>query len=92
MLVLFIEAVSSQYGFGIVKSWILVAVIDGGSNIVLAMEVLGLVIIYCYTHRLHLSVKKALGQYGTPTMNTLDARLMTKVRALIGHFTRSPKT
>ena len=89
-LVNFIKTVSTQYGFDDVKSWVLVGTIDGGSNVVLAMETLGIVIIYCYTHRLHLSVKRALGQYGAPSINELVARLMTRVRALIGHFTRSP--
>ena len=80
-----------QYNFEIVLSWILVAVIDGGSNIVLAMKTLGLVVIYCYTHRLHFGVKRALGQYSEPSVNKLVAKFCTKIRALIGHSTRSPK-
>ena len=91
VLVDFIKNVSSYYGFVSVLAWILVASIDGGSNIVLACQVLGICRIYCYTHRLHLSVKRALGQYGKPSVNKLVAKLMVKVRGKIGHFTRSPK-
>ena len=86
-LINFIKTVSTQYGFDDVTSWVLVGTIDGGSNVVLAMETLGIVIIYCYTHRLHLSVKRALGQYGSPQINERVARLMTRIRSLVGHFT-----
>ena len=91
VLVEFIKNVSSYFGFVIVLALILVASIDGGSNIVFATSVLGITRIYCYTHRLHLSVERALGEYGVPRVNLLVAKLMVKVRALIGHFTRSPK-
>lgn len=53
VLVEFIKNVSSYFGFVTVLAWILLASIDGGSNIVLATSVLGITRIYCYTHRLH---------------------------------------
>ena len=39
---------------------------------------------------MHLSIKRALGQYGTPTVNVNVGKLFAKWRACLGHFTRSP--
>ena len=39
---------------------------------------------------MHLSIKRALGQYGTLTVNANVGKLFAKQNACLGHFTRPP--
>ena len=42
-------------------------------------------------HKLHLCIKRAIGQYGKPVANIETAKLAAKHRKMLTHFTKSPK-
>ena len=88
----FFQDVMPLFGFSSASQVFFMACSDGGANAFNAMVALNLVygIPYCYCHRMHLSIKRALGQYGTPTANANVGQLFAKWRACLGHFTRSP--
>jgi len=67
------------------------AVIDGGSNIQNTFRLIGISILYCMAHKLHLCVKRALGQYGQPAVNLQAKMLGEKHRKQVTHFSKSPK-
>ena len=48
-------------------------------------------ILYCMAHKLHLCVKRAIGQYGKPAVNAATKALAEKHRKMLTHFTKSPK-
>ena len=88
----FFQDVMPLYGFVSALQLFFMACSDGGANAFNAMVALNLVygVLYCYCHRMHLSIKRALGQYGSPTVNVNVGKLFAKWRACLGHFTRSP--
>ena len=88
----FVKDVMPLYGFVTACQLFFMACSDGGANAFNAMVALNLVygVLYCYCHRMHLSIKRALGQYGSPVVNEPVAKLFAKWRAVLGHFTRSP--
>ena len=85
-----IEGIEHKYQFT-PTTLIKLAVIDGGANIMLAFKLLHLAILYCMAHKLHLCVKRALGLYGKPPVNSAAKRLSEKHRKLVTHFSKSPK-
>jgi hypothetical protein len=75
-------------------SLFLLATVDGGKNIMKAFRVMGVPILYCTAHRLHLCISTALGSY--PSSKPREPakgvhELMAKMRRHIGHFTMSPQ-
>ena len=74
-----------------VTTLIKLAVIDGGANVMCAFRLLLLAILYCFAHKLHLCVKRALGLYGKPPVNAETRKLSEKHRHMLKHFSKSPK-
>jgi len=71
--------------------WVRSAVADGAYNIQGAMRLADIPVRHCVAHNFHLAVLAAAGLSNNRSLNQWMKGMVRKVRAIVGHFNRSPK-